>query len=330
MISVPPGPGRDIVPRGIARWSARFLASLLPLVMADAVSPAEAQDAPMPFDALVARTPPAPDTVVRYGDGPTAFAHLYRPAGGGPHPVLVFVHGGCWRSQYDLAYGGHLARALADDGVAVWSIEYRRLGDLGGGWPGTFHDVSAALDHLRAIAGTERLDLSRVVVAGHSAGGHLALWLAARPALPATSPLRQGTPLPVAGVVGIAAITDLAAYEAATGCGSAVRPLLGDDPGAYAARLEDASPVRRPPRVPVWLVAGGRDAIVPVSQAEALAAARRAAGRVPVRPPVRVTVVPEAGHFDLVAPWRPAFVAVRDAIGALVRPDAAARPGRGH
>lgn len=283
--------------------------------MADAVPPAEAQDAPIAFDALVARTPPAPDTVVRYGEAPTSFAHLYRPSGAGPHPVVVFVHGGCWRAQYDLAYGGHLARALADDGLAVWSVEYRRLGDPGGGWPGTFLDVGAALDHLRRVAGPERLDLSRVVVAGHSAGGHLALWLAARPGLPAASAVRGGTPLPVSAVVGIAAITDLAAYDAPSGCGGAVRPLLGDAADSFEARLAEASPVRRTPPVPVWLVSGGRDAIVPVAQADALAAASRAAGR----PTVRVTVSPEAGHFDLVAPWRAAFAPVRAAVGEAAR-----------
>lgn len=296
-----------------------FLACLLSIAMTDAVPSAEAQDAPMPFDALVARTPPAPDTVVRYGDAPTAFAHFYRPAGRGPHPVVVFVHGGCWRAQYDLAYGGHLARALADDGIAVWSIEYRRLGDPGGGWPGTFLDVGAALDHLRRLAGPERLDLSRVVAAGHSAGGHLALWLAARPGLPASSALRGATPLPVAGVVGIAAITDLAAYDAPSGCGSAVRPLMGDAAEVFEARLAEASPVRRPPPVPAWLVAGAQDAIVPVAQAEALVAASRAARA----PAVRVTIVPGAGHFDLVAPWRPAFPAVRAAIVEALRPPSA-------
>jgi acetyl esterase/lipase len=124
--------------------------------------------------------------------------------------VAVLVHGGCWVSDYPGAeLVAWLADALRAQGVAVWSITYRRVGlernTMGGGYPATFLDAGAALDYLRVVAPRHGLDLSRVVTTGHSAGGHLALWLAARPRLPADSPLRVAAPLPVKAVVSLAA-----------------------------------------------------------------------------------------------------------------------------
>ena len=127
---------------------------------------------------------------IAYGPGPQQFGELRLPDGAGPHPVVIVVHGGCWLAEYDLGYMSSLAAALTADGVATWSIEYRRVGDDGGGWPGTFDDVGAAADHLREIAAEHELDLERVVAVGHSAGGHLALWLAARHGLSVDGGLR--------------------------------------------------------------------------------------------------------------------------------------------
>src|SRR5579872_5792979 len=123
---------------------------------------------------------PRADARLRYGPDPLHFGDLRLPGGTGPHPVVVMVHGGFWRARFNLEYAGHLCAALAALGIATWNVEYRRLGDTGGGWPGTLLDVAAAADHLRTLAAPYHLDLSRVVAMGHSAGGHLALWLAAR------------------------------------------------------------------------------------------------------------------------------------------------------
>ena len=123
--------------------------------------------------------PPA-DARIPYGDDPLQFGDLRLPPGGGPHPVAVFVHGGCWLSEYDIAHSSAVTAALAQSGIATWSLEYRRVGDEGGAWPGTLQDVARGADHLRSIAARYRLDLDRVIAAGHSAGGQLALWLAAR------------------------------------------------------------------------------------------------------------------------------------------------------
>lgn len=263
---------------------------------------------PMPFGALTARPFPEPTAVVSYGTTPVQAGDLFVPHGGGPHPVVVLLHGGCWRAAYDRAYMRHLAGALRDDGIAVWLPEYARIGDAGGGWPGTFRDVGAAVDHLRGLATTHRLDLGRVVVSGHSAGGHLALWAAARGTLLPSSDVASPDPLTVRGVVGLAAITDLAAYSARSGCGASVPPLLDGEPSAVPARVAMASPVAlASATVPVWLVTGAVDPIVPAAQGAALVAAQP-------RRAVRVRPVDGAGHFELVAPWTSAWPVVREAI----------------
>jgi acetyl esterase/lipase len=126
---------------------------------------------------------------IAYGTGALQFGELRVPAGRGPHPVVIIIHGGCWVAKLgkldDRAVALDLVRPIAADltahGFATWNLEYRRLGNDGGGWPGTFQDIAAGADHLRQIAAKSQLDLSRVVAIGHSAGGHFALWLAARP-----------------------------------------------------------------------------------------------------------------------------------------------------
>ena len=131
---------------------------------------------------------PAPDADERipYSDPPLRFGELRLPAGAGPHPLAVVIHGGFWRAAYNLDHIGHLCAALGEVGVATWSLEYRRIGDDGGGWPGTFADVAAGADFVRELSLSQSIDPERVVSVGHSAGGHLALWLASP-----TSAVRQ-------------------------------------------------------------------------------------------------------------------------------------------
>jgi acetyl esterase/lipase len=282
----------------------RTLALPLTLAALAMTEPLDAQ-APMPFDALTARPFKAATARIAYADGASRFGDLYVPPGTGPFPVAVLLHGGCWRAEYDLAYFGHVAGVLAAEGIAVWSLEYRRVGEPGGGYPGTFTDVAAGIDHLRALAATHRLDLSRVVLVGHSAGGHLALWAADRVGGTA---LEGAAPLAVRGAVGLAAITDLAAYSAPSGCGASVPLLLGGEPDAQPARVAETSPVERRGIAPsVRLVVGTRDPIVPYAQAERFAASRP--GR-----DVRFLPVEGAGHFELVAPWTSAWPIVRRAV----------------
>lgn len=236
---------------------------------------------------------PAPaDARVTYGAEPLQFVDLRVPSGNGPHPVVFLIHGGCWLSSISLDNISMLAAALKGAGVATASVEYRRVGDEGGGAPGTFDDIEAAFDRLPTWAREHRLDLNRVSVAGHSAGGHLALWLAGRRADKTR------------GVFSLAGVTDL---ETASGkvCGNAVPRLLGAAPD-YTRYSPTA---RLPLKVPTWILEGDADTIVPPSFGAAYDAKARAAGDRVVR-----RVFPGAGHFELIVPGR----AAADAIVPLI------------
>lgn len=264
-------------------------------------------------DALALPRPEA-DLELSYGPDPLQFGQLRLPQGAGPHPVAMVIHGGCWLAEYDLEYMAGLAASLTEAGVATWSIEYRRIGDEGGGWPGTFEDVGAALDHLRTIEAQFNLDLDRVVAVGHSAGGHLALWLAGRPDLAASDPLRPETVQALTGVVALAGIPDLASFASPTGCGSAVEGLLGGNPGAVPERIGRGSPIEMLPfGIPQILVVGALDPIVPLEQASLFQeAARREGDRVEIR------TVEGVGHFELVDSSHSAFDTVRSAVLELL------------
>ena len=281
---------------------------------APAAAPAPSRDAaarPIAFAELAALPAPDADHRIAYGAEPEQFGELRLPPGDRSVPTIVLVHGGCWLQAYDVAHTRPLAAALAAAGYAVWSPEYRRVGGAGG-YPATFVDVAAAVDSVRLLARRfPRLDTTRVVLAGHSAGGHLALWAAARePGDAMDGAAVAAAPLRAAGVVSLAGITDLAGYGAGSGsCNRPVASLLGGTPAEVPARYASASPVRRPPGVPVRIVHGAADPIVPLAQSEALV---RAA-------PDRVTLaaVAGAGHFDVVAPRGPSFDALLRAIEAL-------------
>src|SRR5258705_9819055 len=137
------------------------------------------------------RASPPPAAAFPYGSAPSQVAELFLPKGKGPYPVVVLLHGGCFLQQFEgFPQTSGLAADLAGRGYAVWNVEYRKLGEAGAGYPGTFQDVATAVDRLRAEAPKHDLDLKRVIAIGHSAGGHLALWAASRGRLPAASPLR--------------------------------------------------------------------------------------------------------------------------------------------
>jgi acetyl esterase/lipase len=263
----------------------------------------------------IARLPvPPADHRVEYGSHPLQFGELRLPGGPGPHPVAVVIHGGCWRSEYDLQHISNASEALTRAGIATWTLEYRRIGDAGGGWTGTFEDVAAGTDYLRTLAQQFPLDLDRVALLGHSAGGHLALWLAARPNLPEQSALSSPDPLPVRGVVSLAGIPDLRAYSGPNGCNSAVVPLLGGTPDEVPERYSQASPIELLPLgVPQRLVHGARDAIVPVEQSRRYVARARERGD-----DAQLRLVEGAGHFDLIAPFAPAWTAVEEAVRSLL------------
>ena len=202
------------------------------------------------IDAVMALRAPPPDHKISYGEGPLQFGHLRLPKSPGPHPVVMFVHGGCWLSQYQIGHAAALEQGLADAGYAVWSIEYRRVGDPGGGWPGTFQDVARGADFLRTLAPKYQLDLGRVVASGHSAGGMFALWLASRPRIDRRSELYATDPLSFVGVLALAPAPDLEGLESAGICGKVIDGLMGGSPAEFPDRYRAASPMQLVPIPP--------------------------------------------------------------------------------
>ena len=246
--------------------------------------------------------PPAvPGERISYGDDPRQFAELRLPEGKGPHPVVIFIHGGFWRAAYDLTHASHLCAAIARAGFATWSVEYRRVGHPGGGYPGTLDDVRAAALRLTRIPG---LDLQRVAAAGHSAGGQLALWLAAQQ----TIALR--------GMAALAAVTDLRQGLTLRLGGGAVADFLGCETGhdtdECSLRLRAASPIELLPlRVPQIVVHGTADNIVPFAFSEKFVKASRNA---------ELVALPGAGHFAVIDPRAKEWSVVLESIVKPIRP----------
>jgi acetyl esterase/lipase len=287
---------------------------------------AEAQNV-TPADLLAADVPAA-EHRLSYGTGELHVGELRLPdpnAARRPYPVVMLVHGGCWANQIGkmdprataLDLLRPMAAALASAGIATWNVEYRRVGNPGGGWPGTFEDLAQATDFLRSLAPKHHLDLSRVVVAGHSSGGHLAMWIAARPRLAPTSPLHTWSALPVKAVVNLDGPADPAAIQPfeKNVCGMpAVTQLLGGTPADRQDRYRDASPLSALPLgIPQEFVAGGMIRRF-MEQVTAYQSAARAKGDT-----VTIVTLEGAGHFDMLAPKSPLWKIVEERFKALVR-----------
>lgn len=265
---------------------------------------------PLTWPDLLRRQRPEPQARICYGDDPYQRVDLWLPDASGPLPTVLMVHGGCWTTSIaDRTLMNWVAEDLRVHGYAVWNIDYRGVDRPGGGYPGTFQDAAEAADLLRAYAAKYGLDLRRVVATGHSAGGHLALWLAARRNLPADSSLFAPGPLPIAHVVALGALPDLELTAASpdNGCGVDVfAELVGTD---RADPYADTSiPRLLPLGVPHDLVNGREDAIVPYRLATDYAAK---AGTEAV-----LHTVPDTGHVELIAPETEAWATARDLIAA--------------
>ena len=283
---------------------------------------------PMPLDAYLALTGPAPTAHVAYGAAPSQFAELFEPAGAGagagsgPHPVAVIVHGGCWTREFGgITQMRNMAGALAAQGIAVWNIEYRRYDEEGGGYPGMYQDVATAMDRLRALAPQYKLDLSRIVLVGHSAGGHLAQWAGSRARLPRSSPLYVADPLPVPVVISLGGLADLR-NEAAliqSSCDRSSAQLAGTASAARPDIYADTSPAEMlPAGVRTVLIHGELDTVSPPRVGQDYARRARAAGDV-----ADMVVLPGASHYDEVAATSPAWTIVaaqiRQALGMAER-----------
>lgn len=282
------------------------LASLLICVPA---FPAE----PLTLDDYIALRGPMPDEHIAYGSAPQQYVEWFQPAGAGPFPFVVLIHGGCFLNRYEgMPQMRAMAGALAGRGIAAWSIEYRGIDTAGGGYPGTFLDVRAALDLIQAQATARRLELDRVALVGHSAGGVLALWAAGRTQLPKSSPLYEPGPLRVRQVIALGASGDLRSLARLwkTRCDLEVTRLTGaptaERPDVYA----DTSPLELTPNGSQTLfINGDHDTILTPQESEDYAALVRGRGD-----GAETLVLPAASHFDEVAVTSPAWQRVEPAI----------------
>jgi acetyl esterase/lipase len=247
--------------------------------------------------------PPTAGERIAYGPGEFQFGELRVPAGAGPHAVTIVIHGGYWRAAYDLKHIGHLCEALTRAGIATWSLEYRRLGNTGGGWPGTFDDVKAGAAHLSKIAKAKSIDMTRVIAMGHSAGGQLALWLGKQNAIA------------LRGVVALAPVADLRRAWELKLSGNVVEQLLGGSPDKVPDRCRAASPIEM---VPLGLrqrvIHGAADDVVPTSISRGYVEAAHNAGD-----DATLTEPPGAGHFELIDPRSRVWDLVRERSLSLVK-----------
>ncbi|MFJ2215296.1 alpha/beta hydrolase family protein [Streptomyces sp. NPDC101062] len=274
-------------------------------------------------ESVLARPVVRPDATAAYGEHPDQVIDFYAPRGNQERvPLVVVLHGGAWRAPYDRWHLTPFADFLARRGFAVANVEYRRGpgspdggGDpVAGRWPETFDDVAAALDALPVLAAAAlpQADVRRTVVTGHSSGGHLALWAAARHVLPEGSPWRLPQPPPLRGVVALAPIADLARAVELAVCGGAVLQLLGGE-AEFKQRRESADPAALlPTGIATAVVQGRTDLTVPYEVSEAFVEAAGLAGEL-----VGLTLLEDVGHFPLVDPSADACAVVAEEIAQL-------------
>ncbi len=242
-----------------------------------------------------------------YGSDPSQFGELSRPKSASKPGTVVIIHGGFWRAQYNLSLGRPLAADLVRRGYTVWNLEYRRVGD-GGGWTATFDDVAAGIDKLADLG----VNTSHVVTIGHSAGGQLAVWAAARPKLPVGAPGARPT-VTVRASVAQAGVLDLG-RAARTGVGGAAVPdLLGGSPDEVSERYRLTDPIELLPILtPVLCVHSRADDSVPFAQSTAYVAAAKYLGSQASLSEV------DGDHLDLIDPSSPAWKVVVQALPALL------------
>lgn len=283
-------------------------ALLLALLMAATPAAAQASGQRLrPAD--VDKLPSSPPTLTEaYGPAPVQVGDLRLPAGKGPHPVVIVIHGGCWWKGFATRQNtAALASRLTERGFATWNIDYRQIGpqgDAGAGWPGTFQDWAAATDHVRNLAKRHPLDLARVAVTGHSAGAHAALWVAGRHKLPKDSAIASPDPLKIAAVVAIDGPSDPGSDREAfeKGCGvPAVTSLFGGTPAQQPVRYAQGAAQAL---LPLGLKSGvisGSLFLSPAAATRWVTAARAGGDQ------ASALVLGGTGHFELIAPGSPVW-----------------------
>lgn len=247
-------------------------------------------------DILTLPAPPA-DARLSYGSDPNQFGELRVPKTGGPFPVVICIHGGYWRAKYDLKHAGHPCAALTARGLATWNLEFRRVGNPGGGWPGTFDDVRSGYRYVSQIAQRYNLDSSKVLVFGHSAGGQLALCLA-------------GHETSVKRVISLAGVVDLQQAWELHLSDNAVVGFMGGEPGSVPDRYREANPMQlKISQATQWLIHGASDDTVPPFLSRNYTEQKKRRGE-----NVHYLEISTAGHFDLIDPRSTAWPKVEGTV----------------
>lgn len=266
---------------------------------------------------------PDPDHRIHYRPDASQIGDLWRPqaAGNAPVPLVVFFHGGWWKSGYDLGYAGHLCKALRGEGIATWSLEYRRVGATGGGWPATFQDAAAGFDFVSTIAEAHRLDLSRVITMGHSAGGHLAFWVAGRRHIaagaevfvPLTGPSLRGA-ISLAGAVDLRLTIELSGESIFAHDRDEVHRLMGGTPHDLPERYRAGNPGDLMPlECPQVLIQGTDDDQIPAELPLRWVERSRQMGS-----QAELKMIPGADHLDVANPGSSAWPTVLQEVKRLL------------
>lgn len=260
----------------------------------------------MTLDDYLALDGPAPTAHIAYGTAPSQFVELFEPAGKRPFPVVVLVHGGCWQASLGGIRQMHnMAGALQAQGIAVWNVEYRRIDEAGGGYPGMYQDINQAFDLLGTDAQLYHLDTKRIVAIGHSAGGHLVQWLAGRERVPPSSPVYDANPLRVHEIISLGGLADLQTQAAriANVCDASTEQLAGRPSASRTDVFSDTSAAALIPNGShTVLINGALDSISPPDVATDYAHRARRAGD-----SAETIVPPGASHFDEVAATSPSW-----------------------
>ena len=281
-----------------------------------------AEPAPQPalltWPDLTSRPLPSPSATLRYAEGDAGVIDVWLPDGDGPHPVVVMIHGGCWQKPIaDRSLMNYAAEDLRQRGLAVWNIEYRGVDEDGGGYPGTFLDVAAAIDALRDAPPAYHLSTAKVVAIGHSAGGHLATWASARANIAASSPLAAADPFRLAAVINSGGLADLEASEPVTlpSCLADIRPALTGAPGDGRDDVyTDTSSSRLAPSSAEHIsVSAARDRIAPPQLGKDYTDGVRAAGG------QAMYIEVPGGHVELITPGTQAWEAQATLLVQLLR-----------
>lgn len=251
----------------------------------------------MPADDILTLPPPPADARLTYGADPNQFGELRLPKTQGPFPVVMNIHGGYWRAKYDLKHAGHLCAALTAKGIVTWNVEYRRVGNPGGGWPGTFEDLRSAWRYVSQIAQRYNLNAAKMAVVGHSAGGQLALCLA-------------GHEPSIKGVVSLAGVVDLQQAWELHLSDNAVVDFLGGDPSRVPEHYREADPMQlKIPAATQWLIHGAADDSVPPFLSRNYTEQKKKRGE-----NVHYLEISTAGHSDLIDPRSSAWPKVEGTV----------------